>query len=154
MSALCETCKSRTYCFMLNFRIFQSLGFTFNLDKCPLYECDPSCIQGDDQPEDESRQPEQGYTLDNEETFEINAEITVQCRMKEFELNAIKPKSCDHLKRLSIMIDRESLQSELRKIINREIRNKLGSQCKDSVMREDAKTNIEVPLIFSNWILN
>ncbi|HOO37197.1 MAG TPA: hypothetical protein PLV78_02725 [Deltaproteobacteria bacterium] len=74
--------------------------------------------------------------------------------MKEFELGAIKPKSCNQLKRLSIMIDRESLQSELRKIINREIRNKLGSQGKDSVMREDAKTNIEVPLIFSNWILN
>jgi len=154
MSSLCETCKSRTYCFTLNFRIFQSLGFTFNLDECPLYERDPSCIHGDDQLEDESEQPEEGYTLDNEETFEINAEITVQCRMKEFELGAIKPKSCNQLKRLSIMIDRESLQIELRKIINREIRNKLGSQGKDSVMREDAKTNIEVPLIFSNWILN
>ena len=154
MSALCETCKSRTYCFTLNFRVFQSLGFDVNFDKCPLYECDHSCIQDDDQQGQEATQQEEGYTLDREETFEINAEITVQCRMKEFELGAIKPKSCAQLKRLSIMIDREGLQQELRKIINREIRSKLGSQGKDSVMREDAKTNIEVPLIFSNWILN
>lgn len=138
---------------MLNFRVFQSLGFAVNFDECPLYECDPSCILNDHQ-EDESEHPAEGYTLENEETFEINAEITVQCRMKEFELGAIKPKSCAQLKRLSIMIDREGLQRELRKIINRELRNKLGRQGKDSVMREDAKTNIEVPLIFSNWILN
>lgn len=154
MSALCTTCKLRAYCFILNSRIFQSLGFVVTFDTCPLYEHDPSCSLDDDGQEDNNGEREKGYIPDREETFEINVEVTVQCRMKEFDLNTVKPKSCDQLKRFSVMINKEKLEHELGRIISREIRNKLHGRCKDSVMREDAKSNIEVPLVFSKWVIN
>ena len=139
---------------MLNFQVFQYLGFSLDIYECPLYTSADGCVQIKDQLESESTYIDGKDESEQEEEFELNVEITVQCKMKEFQLAEIKPNSYSELKRLSILIDSESLQQELRRIINREIKRKLGDQGKDSVMREEAKTNIDVPLIFSNWILN
>ena len=139
---------------MLNFQVLQYLGFSLNIDECLLYTRADECVQIKDQPESDSKFIDGKDESEQEKEFELNVEITVQCKMKEFQLEEIKPKSYSQLKRLSILIDRESLQQELRRIINREIKVKLGNQGKASVMREEAKTNIDVPFIFSNWTLN
>ena len=154
MKNTCKTCKSRAYCYILNFQIFQYLGFKLNIDECPLYTRADECARLKDDRQSDSKYTDKEDESEQEKEFELNMEITVQCKMKEFHLGEIKQKSCSQLKRLSILIDRESLQQELRSIINREIKRKLGNQGKDSIMREEAKTNIDVPLIFSNWILN
>ena len=141
MPKICESCRSRMYCSILNYKVFQYIDLVINFDECPLYS------------------PEGGYATDRENTqdqekeFEIHAEITVHCKMKEFLIDNIKPENYSQLKRLSILIDKEGLEREFKRVIDQEIKSKLGIKCKDSVIRENAKTTIEVPLIFSKWVL-
>ncbi len=142
MPKICESCRSRTYCSILNYKVFQYIDLVIKFDECPLYTPEDGYVM------------DRGNTPDQEKEFEIHAEITVHCKMKEFLLDKIKPENYSQLKRLSILIDKEGLERELKRILDREIKSKLGIKCKDSVMREHAKTTIEVPLIFSNWVLN
>ena len=104
MHELCKTCKSRSYCYLINLRFFQSLGMLMNFDNCPLYVSENGKIQSEDQQISVAEHCNTPDASVSEKEFEVTVELSIHGKVTEFELNGIKPGNCSMLKRFNYSI--------------------------------------------------
>ncbi len=153
MPELCRTCRRRLYCRALNFHMLKDPAFVEDFFECRLYSREEEFIRDENQFRPESRFLNVGNACDLGE-FNLEVKLTIRGKVKEFQINDGRSKQYSELKRLCILIDREKLQRDLSQIISRELMRALGKRGRDCTTRQDARCTIEVPLIYSQWILN